>query len=351
MRFSRVVLVSGTIAALCDTGSGTAASRKLPALSGDPTRVSVSGLSSGAFMTIQYGVAFSASTIGMGVVAGGPYNCANVNAGGIVTCMSGSPNGAASYAAAQEFARLGQIDPVSNLANQKIYMFSGTNDQTVKQTVMNAVPGFFQAAHVPAANIQYVNQYPAGHAFISPSSGNACAVTATPYVNECAALSAAAGSSTPGAKYDQPGAILAQIYGPLKPRATTLSSRPIPFDQTEFISSAMSSMDSTGYAYIPVSCTKGGPGHCGVHVVFHGCEQGAQTVHDAVYGKVGYNNWADTNGIIVLYPQADASAFIPVNPDGCWDWWGYSGMDFQVRSGVQLSAVRAMVTRLTAPQK
>jgi poly(3-hydroxybutyrate) depolymerase len=352
------------MAALCDAGSATAATRRLPALGADPGQTSVSGLSSGAFMTIQYGVAFSASTIGMGVVAGGPYNCAYVNTGGIVTCMSGSPDGANSYTAAQELASLGQIDPVASLARQKIYLFSGTQDQTVKQTVMNAVSAFFQAAHLPPANVQYVNQYPAGHAFISALFGQACPVSAPPYVDECAVTGGpdgnnagdnnAGGATTAAVNYDQPAAILAQIYGPLNPKPATLSSRPVPFDQTEFISrvmSPMSSMADTGYVYIPAYCAKGAAGHCRVHVVFHGCEQGAQTVHNAIYGKVGYNNWADTNGIIVLYPQAVVSSYIPVNPDGCWDWWGYSRLNFQVQSGVQLAAVHAMVARLTTPGK
>jgi poly(3-hydroxybutyrate) depolymerase len=346
-----ITMATVTLAALGNVGTAAGATRKLPALGADPARTSVSGLSSGAFMAVQYSVAFSASTIGMGIIAGGPYNCVFVNLGGIDTCMSGGPDGAASFAAAQGFASLGQIDPATSLAAQKLYLFSGTNDQVVKQTVMNAVLDFLHAAHVPPASIQYVRQYPAGHAFISPAFGNACGVTATPFVDECAVT---AGPGSAGANYDQPNAILTQIYGPLSPAATTLSSKPVAFDQTEFISpvqSAMSSMADNGFVYVPASCSKASSMHCAVHVVFHGCEQGAQAVRDAVYGKVGYNSWADTNGIIVLYPQAVVSDFIPFNPKGCWDWWGYSGLDFQVQGGVQLAAVRAMVARLTTPRK
>ncbi|MES2951251.1 MAG: hypothetical protein V4858_22180, partial [Pseudomonadota bacterium] len=51
----------------------------LPALNAMALRTSVSGLSSGAFMSVQYGTAYSASVMGVGVVAGGPYNCAYVN--------------------------------------------------------------------------------------------------------------------------------------------------------------------------------------------------------------------------------------------------------------------------------
>ncbi len=172
----------------------------LPRLHADPARVSVSGLSSGGFMAVQYDVAFSSEVMGIGVVAGGPYNCAFVNAGGIETCLAGMPVGAASYAAATGFAALGEIDAPSNLAAGKVYLFSGTDDSTVHQPVMNAVRDFYKAAGVPDGNLTYVNDVPAGHAFLSPDFGGACATTAAPYVNEC---------TVGGTLYDQPGAILA----------------------------------------------------------------------------------------------------------------------------------------------
>lgn len=323
-----------------------AAEKRLPSLGADPAKTSISGLSSGAFMAIQYDVAFSASTVGVGVVAGGAYNCAYVNgplvAANLSTCMTGSPIGAQSLEAALGFSSLGQIDDPAHLKTQKVYLFSGTKDQVVKQTAMNAVQQFFRDAHVPKASIQYVKTVPAGHAFISAHAGGACPVNATPYVNQCA---------VGGQPYDQPQAILSHIYGPLQPKAATLSAAPTPFDQTEF-APGVTDMAKTGYVYIPAACAQGGPGKCAVHVVFHGCMQSADQVGDMVYAKVGYNEWADSNRIIVLYPQVDPQAdalALAYNPEGCWDWWGYSGLDFQVRSGPQLSAVRAMVQRLQKP--
>jgi poly(3-hydroxybutyrate) depolymerase len=314
--------------------TASAAGDKLPALGADPAKISISGLSSGAFMAIQYDVAFSASTIGVGVVAGGPYNCAYVNVGGIYTCMQGAPMGAASYQAAIGFAALGQVDPVNHIAGQKIYLFSGTKDTTVKQSVMNAVHDFYRAAQVPAASIQYVKGTTAGHAFISDDFGNGCDITQTPFVNEC---------TVDGTLYDQPGAILTQIYGPLKPKAKSLSAQPVAFDQSSY-TGALTGMAASGYVYIPASCQKTSA-KCALHVVFHGCLQSADTVGDAVYAKLGYNEWADTNNIIILYPQVDKSS-IPFNPQGCWDWWGYSGLNFQTKGGPQLSAVHAMVQQL-----
>lgn len=43
----------------------------------DPSSVSISGFSSGGFMTVQLGVAYSnIFNVGFGVFAGGPYDCA-----------------------------------------------------------------------------------------------------------------------------------------------------------------------------------------------------------------------------------------------------------------------------------
>ena len=37
-----------------------------------------------------------------------------------------------------------------------------------------------------------------------------------------------------------------------------------------------------------------------------------------------YNHVGELNDIIVLYPQVITSVANPVNPEGCWDWWGYN---------------------------
>jgi len=37
---------------------------------------------------------------------------------------------------------------------------------------------------------------------------------------------------------------------------------------------------------------------------------------------------AELNDIIVLFPQIVAAYVNPTDPDGCWDWWGYSSPDY-----------------------
>src|SRR5689334_4250901 len=312
---------------------GASAQERLPALGADPGRVSVSGLSSGGFMAVQYDVAFSASTIGAGIVAGGPYNCAYVNPGGMEACTHGRPSGLASFASARDLARAGQIDPVESIARHRIYLFSGTNDTTIVPRVVAAVRDQYAAAGVPGSRIAHIDTLPAGHGYLSARFGNRCGeAPAPPYVETCATATGA---------YDQPGAILAWICGALQPKPVALSSQPRAFYQREFGAPGFA---STGYVYVPRQCERGAA--CAVHVVFHGCRQGAGAIGDAIYRRLGYNEWADSNGIIVLYPQVEPS-MLPFNPEGCWDWWGYSGVDFQSRSGHQLAAVRAMVGRLT----
>jgi hypothetical protein len=45
----------------------------------------------------------------------------------------------------------------------------------------------------------------------------------------------------------------------------------------------------------------------------------------------------------VLFPQVSASS---VNSQGCWDWWGYTGLDFLGKDAPQIAAIWAMVEHL-----
>ncbi len=115
------------------------------------------------------------------------------------------------------------------------------------------------------------------------------------------------------------------------------------FNQREF-SKAEAGMADEAFLYVPKACEQGAA--CKIHVVFHGCKQSAALVGDAFYAKTGYNNWADSNNILVLYPQVSASSILQ-NPNGCWDWFGYTGPNYALKSGAQLSSVHAMLGRLT----
>ena len=70
----------------------------------------------------------------------------------------------------------------------------------------------------------------------------------------------------------------------------------------------------------------------------------------------GYNAWAETNRIIILYPQTVGRPLIglpPQNPQACWDWWSYVTHDdsYVTKSGGQIKAIKAMLDALTAGEK
>jgi hypothetical protein len=164
---------------------------------------------------------------------------------------------------------------------------------------------------------------------LTEAFGGPCPGTASPYLNDC--------------DHDQAGVLLAQLHPGLNPPAVEPGGSVVAFDQTEFFPPGGTlGLGAVGYAYVPASCAAGAP--CRVHVVFHGCKQTPEDIGDTYVRHAGYNRWADSNGLIVLFPQAKAE-FLG-NPNGCWDWWGYGGAGYATKAGPQMTAVRAMLDRL-----
>ena len=95
--------------------------------------------------------------------------------------------------------------------------------------------------------------------------------------------------------------------------------------------------------YVPRACRPGAG--CRVHIVFHGCNQQRAKAGDAFIKDTGFANWADANRLIVLFPQVTTGT---LNPQACWDWWGYTGREYLTRKGPQVVAVRRMLDRLAA---
>src|SRR5690606_16444607 len=122
------------------------------------------------------------------------------------------------------------------------------------------------------------------------------------------------------------------------------------FDQREF--TANMGMANTGWVYVPSTCAAGTP--CKLHVALHGCTQDHATIGTKFVKNTGYTRWADTNNIIVLFPQARAdlnvyptvASGMQSNANACWDTVGFYGANYAHKSGAQLSAIKAMVERL-----
>ncbi|XP_056425513.1 uncharacterized protein LOC130367135 [Hyla sarda] len=99
-------------------------------------------------------------------------------------------------------------------------------------------------------------------------------------------------------------------------------------------------MDTAGYIYVPASCQSGAV--CKLHIVFHGCLQAREKLGDKYARNTGYNQVADLNNFIILYPQAKSNMS---NPNGCWDWWGFSSYAYANKNGYQMTGVERMMLR------
>ena len=179
------------------------ATEALPKLGADLASTSVSGLSSGAFMAVQIEVAHSKDIVGAGIVAGGPFACAESASSRLIPfwptavvqnaeqalnkCMQttwGTPDAKELAKRAKELAEDGKIDPLTGLADDNVYLFSGNEDQTVTRPVVQSAESFYKEVGVPLGDLTLVEKE-GGHAFITEQGGAACGISATPYVSDC----------------------------------------------------------------------------------------------------------------------------------------------------------------------
>jgi len=299
----------------------------------DLSQTSVSGLSSGAYMAGQFHLAFSDNVMGAAIIAGGPYACAN---GQLLialnrcmqTSLLGAPNPETLLARAQAFERDGRIDPLANLGDDRVYIFSGTEDRTVEQAVVDETAAFYKLAGLPETAIRYVDDLPAGHGFVTEDQGESCSTTGSPFINDC--------------DDDQAGDLLQHLHGPLNPPAATPGGQLVAFDQAEFLADPLRhGLNDAGNIYIPADCAAGET--CRVHIAFHGCKQTTALIGDRFRTETGYRRWADSNRLIILYPEAHSTF---TNPNSCWDWWGYDDQNYATKTGRQMAAVYAMLLRL-----
>lgn len=373
----------------------------LPALAADLRRVTVSGISSGAYLAHQLHVAYSDRIRGAGLVAGGPFGCAAGNTCQAITrCMNVSEPPATDvlWQKAERLESLGKIATLSNLKQGRVYIARGGHDDTVGAAQTEALLQFYRQAALPPSDIFMACRQGdgcslAGHALVTPNGPRTCSQHAHPYMNRCA-------------DENQPDEILRWVYPakhPWNPPNAHLSGRLIAFeqDQATTVNTRAYHLAKVAYLYVPAVCQYQS---CPVHIALHGCAQseavlrtndtfinahlsGELQENNSFVRDAGYNASADANGIIILYPQAEPSGYriserpifpsskdsllnicatlaaaaspsiFGFNPKGCWDWWGYTrqpymGADdiYLTRKAEQMKAIIQMLNRLGQPR-
>ncbi|WP_243050130.1 PHB depolymerase family esterase [Dyella sp. RRB7] len=317
------------------------AAAPLPKLRLEPARVAVAGLSSGAYMATQAQMAYPELFSGAAMVAGGPYGCAAGRLDlALSTCMKGvpAPDAAALVARARQRSAAGEIGPLKDLAHARVYLLHGKDDALVAPAVAEAGARFYQLLRDGEPGLKTMQVHDDGdrafaHNLPIAAIGDDCDKSVSPYLGHCG--------------FDAAGEIFSQLFGKPEHAATTARGELRRFDQDAYRPGGTDALlAKEGYIYLPPDCLAGKP--CGLLVAFHGCKQNADAVGEAFVKDAGFNRWADVYDVAVLYPQTRAST-APLNPQACWDWWGYSGTDYDSRQGVQLRWLVGAVKALGLP--
>ena len=314
----------------------------LPKLHVDPARVAVAGLSSGAYMATQSHMAWPETFSGAALVAGGPYGCANDELKtALGSCMTGTPpvNVDALAARARERAHAGELGPLVALAKSHVYVLHGKDDAVVAESVSKDAAVFYEKlrdgdAALHGLQVDWDGDRAFAHNLPVEAKGEDCEKSEAPYLGHCG--------------FDAAAKIFAELFGAAPHAAAAATGELRKFGQKAFLTHGKDAfLANDGYAYLPKTCLAGKS--CGVLVVFHGCKQNADAIGEAFVRDAGFNRWADAYNVAVLYPQTRAS-FAPLNPQACWDWWGYSGANYDTRQGVQQQWLRHALTELGVPQ-
>lgn len=296
-------------------------------------RWTVSGLSAGGYMATQLHVTHSARISGAAALAAGPYDCAQASiARALGPCLTGSELGSASSETlARSRSSAAEVDDLTNLRNDPVWLFHSSADTVVHRPATQALYEFY-SKFTAEDLVTFVTDIRAAHGMPTLSAGASCGEMTPPFVNACG--------------FDAAGEILNHLHelssGPKAPD----KSRLFGFDQT-CCSTPNTLLAEAGFVYQPSACESH---ECDIHMVLHGCRQGAEIVKRQFIEQAGYLRWAEGNDLILIFPQVAASL---TNPAGCWDWWGYTGANYATRSAPQIQALMAMFehfsTRLGEP--
>lgn len=302
-------------------------------------KITVSGISAGAYMAQQFHLSYSSKVSGAALIAGGPFYCSQGNVMvALKSCMEterGLPVADHSVLQANRLARSKKIDSLKNLSSSKLYIMQGVLDSVIDPQIADVTLDSYKKLGVSEENIFFDNTLSVGHAFPTGNFGNRCDTPAeAPFISNC--------------NRDVAGEILNHLLGDLLPRKAARKEGLYSFDQTTFfnrVDSFKLSMHDAGLIYVPQGCPLGGTHKCRIHISFHGCMQTLEDIKTYYATKTGFNSWAEGNNIIVLYPQAKRN-FLIGNPYGCWDWWGYSSSEFSNKNAPQIGVIARIVEAL-----
>lgn len=296
-----------------------------------PEKVTVAGMSAGAQMAHQLHMAYPEIFSGAVLLAGGPFGCAG---GSLATAMSRCMSKVEGSLPVEQFveeigtaASAGQLGDLSQLADDKVWVFHGTLDTVVATEQSDALVKLY-GAFTDENQIKYVNDVVATHTFPTLVNGNACDVVASPFVSAC--------------NYDAAGESLQFLYGELEPPVENIATG---LTEVALPNAEQAGLSASAYVFIPEFCSNEGAA-CKAQMVLHGCNQSSVQIGTSFITESDYLGWAEVNHIVLAFPQVAVAAS---NPYACWDWWGYTGAGYRWRDGKQMKVLADWMLALEKP--
>jgi len=233
----------------------------------------------------------------------------------------------------------GFIDPVENLKDDKIFIFQGINDTITPWGQGKRIKEFYQN-FTPDKNIVLKDNIFSEHGVPSDKEGGPCPFKNSPYyINNC---------NYSGAEH-----LFKNIFGEILDENSQDQFILSDFNQNEFFEDNDANkhgLDDSGYIFIPSQCENGNT-ECHLHVHFHGCNMESGLIGDGYIQRSGFLSLGQANNIVLLFPQIKHN-ILQGNPYGCWDWWGYLGLEdyfsytYATKNGTQMAGVAKMIEKV-----
>jgi len=323
----------------------------------DTKKVTLSGLSGGGSFAEILHLTYSSHFSGIGIFSAFFYRCGNYsktieehyakcgNPGGYPTkgfkpnTKLSNPNLAVKNA--KEYADAKLIDPLNNLRHQKVFIWQGTIDVYTTPnnglSVLNIYEPYLDSKEQVYTKIQYAN-----HHLPTINRGTNCPMQSDPTKD------AFIGKCQYNGVYNMLDFLLPQntVVSPenQKSKLTNLKE----FDQSEFFhgigNSTTIGLADVGFIYVPSNCTST-KNKCYLHFYFHGCFLTFSEVGTKHIVQSGFLEVAEANNIIVVFPMAKVT---PANTGGCFDFFGYTGSNYAMKTGKQITIIQRILERLGA---
>ena len=282
----------------------------------DKTQTTISGFSSGAMLSMQMHVAMSKDIKGAGMFAPYPYGCTQGLGSLIEQCSNGTLIDLdVLEAQAEELEDEDRIDSLENIQNSKVYVQGSASDDVIFLEASQKTAELYERF---GADIKTEFALDTGHMLPTVDAIN----------------------------YNGAQIVLEHLLGDLKDGVDAKAENFHYIDQSDFFADG-TSMDDIAVVYVPSTCAAGDG--CILHIHLHPCGGGIQWQGTTYFTTSGFNEVAEANNIIVLYPQVVSQS--PENPLACYDMWGYNSdsdepLNYITKEGKQIKGIWKMVKRI-----